>query len=106
MLQIGCNGYINIFLFPGLVLDLNYGKVSCLAPTVMTQLVCNLTNTLSADHRQALNNFSSCTPLTQDTETPEKHDEFLKCVREIQYLLESQQTAIELLTNICSSDGK
>ncbi|KAJ9594173.1 hypothetical protein L9F63_014402 [Diploptera punctata] len=91
-------------LASGLVLDLNYGKVSSLPPPVITQLVYNLTNTLSIDHRQALNDFTSCMPLNGDPQSPQEHSSLLKFINDMQYLLESQQTAIELLTNICSCD--
>ena len=72
----------------------------------MTELVCNLRNTLAVDHRLALNSLSSITPLQGDADDPKQHDAFMTSVKEVQYLLEAQKTAIELLTNICSSDGK
>ncbi|PSN39497.1 hypothetical protein C0J52_17789 [Blattella germanica] len=88
----------------GLVLDLSYGKLSSLAPPVVTELLCNLSNILSVDHRKTLNAFTSTLPLDGETETSAQHEELLKSIKEMQYLLEAQQVAIELLANICSSD--
>jgi hypothetical protein len=93
------------YLLLGLILNLNYGKVLSLSPTIMTQLVCNLSATLSVDHRKALNSFTSSLPLDEAVETPDHHEEVLKSVTGMQYLLEAQKIAVELLANICSGDG-
>lgn len=92
-------------LLLGLILNLNYGKVLSLSPTIMTQLVCNLSTTLSVDHRKALNSFTSSLPLDEAVETPTHHEEVLKSVTMMQYLLEAQKIAVELLANLCSGDG-
>ncbi|KDR09420.1 HEAT repeat-containing protein 3 [Zootermopsis nevadensis] len=88
----------------GLVLNLNYGKVLSLSPTIMTQLLCNLSTTLSVDHRKVLNSFTSSLPLNEVVETPTHHEEVLKSVTVMEYLLEAQKIAVELLANICSDD--
>lgn len=87
----------------GLTLNLNYGKVSSLSPTIMTQLVCNLSATLSVDHRKALNSFTSNLPLDEGAETPNQKD-VSESVTAMQYLLEAQKIAVELLANICTGD--
>jgi hypothetical protein len=91
-------------LLLGLILNLNYGKVLSLSPTVVTQLVCNLSAALSVDHRKALNNFTSNLPLDEAAETPNQKD-VSESVTAIQYLLEAQKIAVELLANICTGDG-
>jgi hypothetical protein len=91
-------------LLLGLTLNLNYGKVLGLSPTIVTQLVCNLAATLSVDHRKALNNFTSNLPLDEAPETPNRED-VLESVNVMQYLLEAQKIAVELLANICTGDG-
>jgi hypothetical protein len=83
---------------------LNYGKVLGLSPITVTQLVCNLAATLNVDHRKALNNFTSNLPLDEAAETPNQED-VLKSVTAVQYLLEAQKIAVELLANMCTGDG-
>lgn len=92
-------------LFPGLILNLNYGKVLSLSPTIITQLMFNLSATLTVDHRKALNDFTSSLPLSEAVESPANHEKVLKSVTIMQYLLEAQKIAVELLANICSGDG-
>jgi hypothetical protein len=71
----------------------------------MTQLMCNLSTTLSVDHRKALNEFTSIVPLDEAIETQTQHEQVLKSVTAMQYLLDAQKIAVELLTNMCSGDG-
>ena len=89
----------------GLILNLNYGKVLNLSPTIMTQLMCNLSTTLDVDHRKALNDFTSNMLLDDAIETQTQHEQMLKSVTAVQYLLDAQKIAVELLTNMCSDDG-
>ena len=89
----------------GLILNLNYGKVLNLSPTIMTQLMCNLSTTLDVDHRKALNDFTSNISLDDAVETQNQHEQVLKSVTAMQYLLDAQKIAVELLTNMCSDDG-
>ena len=89
----------------GLILNLNYGKVLNLSPTIMTQLICNLSTTLDVDHRKALNDFTSNMSLDEAIETRTQHEQALKSVTAVQYLLDAQKIAVELLTNMCSDDG-
>lgn len=70
----------------------------------MTQLVCNLAVTLSVDHRKALNNFTSNLPLDEAAEMPNQED-VQESVNAMQYLLEAQKIAVELLANMCTGDG-
>jgi hypothetical protein len=91
-------------LLLGLTLNLNYGKVLGLSPTTVTQLVCNLAATLNVDHREALNDFTSNLSLDEAVETP-KQEDVLKSANAVQYLLEAQKIAVELLANICTGDG-
>jgi hypothetical protein len=70
----------------------------------MTQLVCNLSSTLSVDHRKALNSFTSNLPLDEAAETP-NHKYVSETVTAMQYLLEAQKLAVELLANMCTGDG-
>lgn len=93
------------YLLLGLILNLNYGKVLNLSPTVMTQLMCNLSATLDVDHRKALNDFTSTMSLDEAIETQTQHEQVLKSVTTMQYLLDAQKIAVELLTNMCSDDG-
>ncbi|XP_069681892.1 HEAT repeat-containing protein 3 [Periplaneta americana] len=88
----------------GLILNLNYGKVSSLSPTIVTQIMCSLTTTLTVNHRKILNDFTSSMPLDEAVEISKKHTEMLKCITNIQYLIEAQKIAIELLANVCSGD--
>jgi len=88
----------------GLILNLNYGKVLNLSPTIMTQLICNLSTTLDVDHRKALNDFTSNISLDEAIETRTQHEQALKSVTVVQYLLDAQKIAVELLTNMCSDD--
>jgi len=71
----------------------------------MTQLMCNLATTLDVDHRKALNDFTSNMSLNEAIETRTQHEQVLKSVTEMQYLLDAQKIAVELLTNMCSDDG-
>jgi hypothetical protein len=71
----------------------------------MTQLMCNLSTTLGVDHRKALNDFTSNVPLDDAIETRTQHEKVLKSVTAMQYLLDAQKIAVELLTNLCSGDG-
>ena len=89
----------------GLILNLNYGKVLNLSPNIMTSLMCNLSATLDVDHRKALNNFTSNMSLDEAIETRTQPEQVSKSVTAMQYLLDAQKIAVELLTNICSDDG-
>lgn len=102
----GCDSPVLLLrtLACGLILDLNYGKVSSLSPTIVTQIMCSLTTTLTTNHRKVVNDFTSSVPLDEAVETSKKHTEILKSVTDIQYLIEAQKIAIELLANICSGD--
>lgn len=71
----------------------------------MTQLMCNLSTTLNVDHRKALNDFTSNMSLDEAIETQTQHEQVLKSVTAMQYLLDAQKIAVELLTNMCSDDG-
>jgi hypothetical protein len=71
----------------------------------MTQLICNLSSTLDVDHRKALNDFTSNMSLDEAIETRTQHEQALKSVTAVQYLLDAQKIAVELLTNMCSDDG-
>jgi hypothetical protein len=71
----------------------------------MTQLMCNLSATLDVDHRKALNDFTSTMSLDEAIETQTQHEQVLKSVTAMQYLLDAQKIAVELLTNMCSDDG-
>jgi hypothetical protein len=84
---------------------LNYGKVLNLSPTIMTQLMCNLSATLGVDHRKAVNDFTSSLPLDEAIETQTQHEQALKSLTAVQYLLDAQKIAVELVTNMCSGDG-
>jgi hypothetical protein len=72
---------------------------------MITQLVCNLSTTLSVDHRKAINSFTSNLPFDKAIETPTRHEEVLKSVTVMQHLLEAQKIAVELLANLCSGYG-
>jgi len=71
----------------------------------MTQLMCNLSTTLDVDHRKALTDFTSNMSLDEAIETQTQHEQVLKSVTAMQYLLDAQKIAVELLTNMCSDDG-
>lgn len=87
----------------GLLLNLNGGEVVGVAPTTVTQIMRCLSDALSADHRLALNALTSNMPTEQDE--PVALAEKTEGINDARYLLEAQQTALEILANLCS-DGK
>ncbi|XP_067004032.2 HEAT repeat-containing protein 3 [Anabrus simplex] len=91
-------------LASGLLLNMLYWKVSSIPPPMLTQVLCNLTAALDQDQRKALNSLTSSLPLDAVTSRKKGDGSEDKSVLEVEHLLEAQQTAIEILANLSSSD--
>lgn len=87
------------------------GNKTTLPPGVISEIVSILGTTLSVDHRLICSQLSSSVPLSDDSgkvEPPkgkaaQQLESQLKSVLEI---LTAQQSAIEIIANICSCEGK
>lgn len=98
-------------LAAGVTINACGGNIALLPVNVTNEIFSILAGTLGADHRLACNQLSSNVPLKNasgNVEPPtgkdaQTLDNQIKAILEI---LDAQQSAIEIIANICSSDGK
>ncbi|XP_050681305.1 HEAT repeat-containing protein 3 [Leptidea sinapis] len=96
-------------LASGVTINMCAGIITSLPITVVHQIMEILANTLSIDHRNACDKLSNLVPLQNEsgkTIPPKgKEAQELEChIKTVLQLLDSQQSAIEILANICASD--
>ncbi|XP_032529076.2 HEAT repeat-containing protein 3 [Danaus plexippus] len=93
----------------GLTISLCGGNIVTLPTAVLNQIIGILAQTLSVDHRLACNQLSSNVPLGDGAgkvKIPEGKEAMVleKQVKSVIQVLDAQQSAIEIITNICSSE--
>ncbi|GBP75301.1 HEAT repeat-containing protein 3 [Eumeta japonica] len=94
-------------LSAGIVINMTHGQIHKLPPEVISKIMVILSNALTVDHRQACHQLSSNIPLRSEdgkTELPKgKEAQTLNDhLNSVSHLLDSQQSAIEIIANLCS----
>lgn len=98
-------------LASGVIINSSAGNITSLPANVMNEIISILANTLSVDHRLACNQVSSNIPLSNAAGkiTPPKGKDAQildNQLKSISHMLDAQQSAIEIIANICSCEGK
>lgn len=98
-------------LAAGVIINTCGGNIASLPLNVMNQIISILANTLSVDHRLVCNQLSSNVPLTDGAgkvQAPKgKEAQLLENqLKSVTQMLDAQQSSIEIITNICSCEGK
>ncbi|XP_052737736.1 HEAT repeat-containing protein 3 isoform X2 [Bicyclus anynana] len=93
----------------GVIINMCGGNISILPVDVMNQIIATLARTLSLDHRLACNQLSSNVPLSNavgKVEPPKgKEGQVLENqIKSVLQVLDAQQSAIEIIANVCSCD--
>ncbi|XP_038207905.1 HEAT repeat-containing protein 3 isoform X2 [Zerene cesonia] len=96
-------------LAAGIVINTCRGNISSLPVDVINPIMQLLATTLSLDHRTACHQLSSSVPLKNSSgkfDAPKgKNAQILQeQIKAVLYLLDGQQSAIEIIANICSCD--
>ncbi|XP_045501868.1 HEAT repeat-containing protein 3 [Colias croceus] len=96
-------------LAAGIVINICRGNISSLSVDVINPIMQLLAKTLSLDHRTACNQLSSSVPLKNSSgkfDAPKGKDAQVlqEQIKTVLYLLDGQQSAIEIIANICSCD--
>lgn len=97
-------------LAAGVVLNLCNGNISTLPVELINQIIAILANTLDIDHRLTCNQLSSNVPLSDKSgsvPSPKgKEAQILENhIKSVLQTLDAQQSAIEIIANICSCEG-
>lgn len=95
----------------GVIINLCGGNISSLPVDIMNQIILILSRTLSLDHRLACNQLSSNVPLSdtsgKDAPPSGKEAQVLESqIKSVLQVLDAQQSAIEIIANVCSCDGE
>lgn len=98
-------------LAAGVIINISGGIISSLPLNVMNEIISILANTLSVDHRLACNQVSSSVPLSNEsgkvTSPKGKEAQVLESqLKSVGHVLDAQQSAIEIIANICLCEGK
>lgn len=98
-------------LSAGVIINICGGNVTVLPIDVINQIMTILGVTLSIDHRLMSSQLSSQVPLSDGSSkivAPKgKAAELLQSqIKSVSQMLDAQQTAIEIIANICSCEGK
>jgi hypothetical protein len=98
-------------LASGVIINTCGGNLGSLPINVVNQVLANLANALSVDHRLACNQLSSSIPLSEGSKkAPAPKGSEAKIlenqIKAVSHLLDSQQSAIEIIANICTCEGK
>ncbi|XP_039758896.1 HEAT repeat-containing protein 3 [Pararge aegeria] len=93
----------------GVIINMSGGNISTLPIDVMNQIIGILAKTLSLDHRLACNQLSSnvplCDPAGKVNPPKATDDQVLENqIRSVLQVLDAQQSAIEIIANVCSCD--
>ncbi|XP_034830522.1 HEAT repeat-containing protein 3 [Maniola hyperantus] len=93
----------------GVIINMCGGNISSLPLDVMNQIIAVLAKTLSLDHRLACNQLSSNVPLSNAAgkviPPKGKEGQVLESqLKSVIQILDAQQSAIEIIANICSCD--
>ncbi|RVE48529.1 hypothetical protein evm_006840 [Chilo suppressalis] len=96
-------------LAAGVIINMCGGNLSALPVDVINQVFAILANSLSVDHRLACNQLSSTVPLADVSGKVKalKGNEakvFENQIKAVVQMLDAQQSAIEIIANICSCD--
>lgn len=94
----------------GIIINICGGDITSLPIDVLNQIFAVLAQTLSADHKLVCNELSSSVPLcdADGKVVSPKGKEALQLddkIKSVSRTLDSQQTAIEIIANICSCEG-
>lgn len=98
-------------LSAGVIINTCGGNIATLPANVIHQIITILATTLAIDHRLACSQLSSNIPLVNAAgKVPEmkgKEAQVLeKQLKSATQMLEAQQSAVEIVANICSSEGE
>lgn len=98
-------------LAAGVIINTCGGNIATLPVNVINEIITILASTLAIDHRLACSQLSSNIPLVNEAgKVPEvrgKEAEVLeKQLKSVTQMLDAQQSAIEIIANICSCEGK
>lgn len=98
-------------LSAGVIINSCGGNIATLPVNVINQILSILASTLAVDHRFVCNQLSNGVPLSDSSgkmEVPEgKEAQVLdKQIKTVLQMLDAQQSAIEIIANICSCEGK
>lgn len=99
-------------LSAGVIINTHGGKLTTLPIEMINQIMSILAKTLSVDHRFACNQLSSQVPLKNTSgkmeDPPKIKDAQIldKQIKAVIQMLDAQQSAIEIIANICSDEGK
>lgn len=98
-------------LAAGVIITSCEGQLTTLPVDVVTKIISILASTLSIDQRMACNQLSSNIPLKDNTgvvNPPQGKDAIVldKQIKSVLDLLDAQQSGVEIVANIISSEGK
>ncbi|KAL4712653.1 hypothetical protein ACJJTC_007950 [Scirpophaga incertulas] len=97
-------------LAAGIIINTFSGNICSLPGTIISQVLLILANALSVDHRLVCNQLSSSVPLNNasgkvNAPKGKEAKELEKQIQTVSYILDAQQSAIEIIANICSYDS-
>lgn len=97
-------------LAAGVIISTCGDNIIALPVNVINDVIAILANTLSVDYRLACNQLSSSVPLQDSTgkfkATTENEAKVLENqLKAVSQMLDAQQSAIEIIANLCSSEG-
>lgn len=92
----------------GITLNMRYPNILAAPKDLVENVMQILTNTMSVDIRTSCHKVSSILPLDSDDDEEDVEKSIVEVRKEIENLkslIDAQQTAIEIITNICSPEG-
>lgn len=96
-------------LSAGVIINACGGNIASLPVDVINQIMLKLATTLGVDHRLACNQLSSNVPLSNaagKVEPPKEAHILENQIKAILDILDAQQSAVEIIANICSCEGQ
>lgn len=95
-------------LCAGIILNIQSNNITALSSDIVHKLMATINATLSVDLRQNCNQLSSVLPLVDPEAKPATHKKNQSIENEVgnvKHLIDAQQIAVEIMTNLCSSQG-